>query len=300
MVVFMIFTDLDFGAMKKYEEIHKDDKLEAIKSNNSEENPNGKICDLIVPLAGLILFCIMAMLYTGGLFSGEGVSIITAFSDCDASLSLAIGAFFALLLTFVWYLPRKVITFGQFAASFAEGFKAMVPAILILTFAWTLSGICSEEYLNIGGYVGGLVENNPVAIGLMPAIFFLVALGLAFATGTSWGTFAILIPIVATVFGTDSQLMVITVASVLSGAVCGDHCSPISDTTILSSTGAGCNHIDHVSTQMPYALLVAGVSFVGYLLAGFTDNGWIGLGAGFVILMAVLFTILAKNKKAKA
>lgn len=300
MIIFLIATNFDFGAMKKYEKEHEGDVLEKIKTDGASKNTNGKICDLIVPLAGLIIFCVMAMLYTGGLFSGDGIGIIEAFGDCSAALSLAIGAFFALILTFVWYLPRKIITFTEFAASFAEGFKAMVPAILILTFAWSLSGICGEGYLNIGGYVSTLVQNNPVAIGMMPAIFFLVALGLAFATGTSWGTFGILIPIVVAVFGADSELMVITVAAVLSGAVCGDHCSPISDTTILSSTGADCNHIDHVSTQMPYALLVAGVSFVGYLVSGITQNGWIGLIVGIVVLLAILFAILAKDKKAKA
>lgn len=300
MIVFLIATNFDFGAMKKYEELHANDELKEIKSDHLKENANGKICDLIIPLAGLIFFCIMAMLYTGGMFSGEGISIITAFSDCSASLSLAMGGFLALVLTLVWYLPRKVISFTEFTDSFTEGFKAMVPAILILTLAWTISGICDADFLNVGGFVGNLVENNPVALGIMPAIFFLIALGLAFATGTSWGTFGILVPIVVTVFGADSELMVITVAAVLSGAVCGDHVSPISDTTILSSTGAGCNHIDHVNTQMPYALLVAGVCFVSYLVGGLLNNGWIGLLVGFVVLMAILFGIFAMSKKSKA
>ena len=174
----------------------------------------------------------------------------------------------------------------------------MVPAVLILSLAWTLSGICSEEYLNAGGFVSRLVNGSNMAMGVMPAVFFLVATGLAFATGTSWGTFGILIPIIMAIFGDEmSGLLVITVASVLAGAVCGDHISPISDTTILASTGAECNHIEHVSTQIPYALLVAGCSFVGYLIAGFTENGWLGLGVGLVLVLSALMVLYRKNVK---
>ena len=189
---------------------------------------------------------------------------------------------------------------SEFAASLVEGFKAMVPAILILTLAWTLSGVCGEDYLNAGGFVSQVVNGNQMAHTLMPGIFFLIALGLAFATGTSWGTFGILIPITIAIFGDmGGQVMVLTVAAVLAGAVCGDHISPISDTTILASTGANCNHIEHVSTQMPYALLVAACCLIGYLVAGFTSNGWLGLGVGFVLLMAALIVLLARFKKQK-
>ena len=174
----------------------------------------------------------------------------------------------------------------------------MVPAILILTFAWTLSGICGESYLNAGGFVAKFVQDTALATAILPAAFFLIALGLAFATGTSWGTFGILIPIAIAIFGgVESQLLILTVASILAGAVCGDHISPISDTTILASTGAECNHIEHVSTQLPYALLVAGCCFVGYLIAGFSNNGWIALGVSAVLLIILLLALYKHSKK---
>ena len=196
------------------------------------------------------------------------------------------------------YIPRKVITFREFAQSLVDGFKAMVPAILILTFAWTLSGICGESYLNAGGFVAKFVQDTALATAILPAAFFLIALGLAFATGTSWGTFGILIPIAIAIFGgVESQLLILTVASILAGAVCGDHISPISDTTILASTGAECNHIEHVSTQLPYALLVAGCCFVGYLIAGFSNNGWIALGVSAVLLIILLLALYKHSKK---
>ena len=235
------------------------------------------------------------MLYTGGILEGKG--IIAAFSDCSAGMSLAMGGFISIILIGLLYLPRKIITFTEFAESLVEGFKAMVPAILILTLAWTLSGLCRAEYLDAGGFVGNLVGGSTMAMGLMPAILFLVALGLAFATGTSWGTFSILVPIAMAIFGgQDSQILVISVAAILAGAVCGDHISPISDTTILSSAGARCNHLDHVSTQIPYALLVAGVRFVGYLISGLTGNGWLGLGFGIVALIVILTVIMQTQK----
>ena len=251
-----------------------------------------------MPIVVLIVLCILAMLYTGGILEGAG--LIDAFANCDSALSLAIGSFCTIIVTFLLYIPRKVITFTEFAQSLVDGFKAMVPAILILTFAWTLSGVCSED-LNLGGYVKEIVSASNMSLSFLPAIFFLVALGLAFATGTSWGTFAILIPIAMAVFGGEaSNLMVVTVSAILAGAVCGDHVSPISDTTILSSTGAQCNHIEHVSTQMPYALLVAGCALVGYIVSGFADNGWLGLLVGAVLLFASLLSIWALSKKRAA
>ena len=199
----------------------------------------------------------------------------------------------------LFYLPRKVITFKQFADALPEGFKAMVPAILILTFAWTLSGVCGDEYLKIGDYVSNLVREHSLPNTIIPAIFFLVSLGLGFSTGTSWGTFSILLPIVFAIFKTDmSTIMIISMSAVMAGAVCGDHISPISDTTILSSTGAGCNHIEHVNTQIPYALIVAGISFICYVISGFTQNGYIGLVIGVIAIPAILFMIYKRSKKA--
>ena len=298
MIVFMICTGFDFGSMKKSWQKQQEVGVDAGENKDDlvVENAKGRIFDLVVPILVLIVLCILAMLYTGGILEGAGV--VDAFANCDAALSLAIGSFCTLVVTFLLYLPRKVITFTQFAQSLVDGFKAMVPAILILTFAWTLSGVCGADYLNLGGYVSQIVSESNMSLAFLPAIFFLVALGLAFATGTSWGTFAILIPIAMAVFGSDaSNLMVVTISSILAGAVCGDHVSPISDTTILSSTGAQCNHIEHVSTQIPYALLVAGCALVGYIVAGFANNGWLGLLVGAVLLFGTLFVLFGVSKR---
>ena len=301
MVVFLIISKIDFGSMAKSLNKEETEGIDAAESMDKlvVENKNGRISDLVLPIVVLIISCIAFMLYTGGI--ADGVGIVNAFADCSSALSLALGAFVAIIFTALLYLPRKVVSFKEFNKSLVEGFIAMVPAILILTFAWTLSGICSEDYLNLGGYVSGIVESSNLSLGLIPAIFFAVALGLAFATGTSWGTFAILIPVATSVFGGEvSQLLIITVSAILAGAVCGDHVSPISDTTILSSTGAQCNHIEHVSTQMPYAFLVAACCFVGYLVSGFSGNGYLGLLVGAVILLVALFSIYAKVKKKAA
>ena len=296
---FIIWTGKDFGAMahdvkrsnehfeipKEYQEsgeVHKD------------QQGNGKIIDLILPLLVLIAACVYGMLYTGGIH--EGKSIADAFADCDSSKSLVLGSFIAFVFTGLLYLPRKVISFNAFCDSFGWGFKAMTPAIFILCLAWTLSGICSDKYLNLGGFVGGIVSANATLIMLLPPIFFLVAIGLAFATGTSWGTFGILIPIAVAVVGGDAQMLTICVASILSGAVGGDHASPISDTTILASAGAQCDHLDHVSTQLPYVMTVAACSLIGYVVDGFTGNGWFGLGTAFGCLCVTMAVISAKVK----
>lgn len=234
------------------------------------------------------------MLYTGGLFKGE--SVVDAFANCSSSRALVLGSFFTIIFTFLLYVPRKVISFSDFCSSFTNGFKAMTPAILILCMAWTLSGVCSDDYLNIGGFVSSVVNTESAVGGLLPMLFFLISVGLAFATGTSWGTFGILIPIAIAVFG-NGNMLVICVASILSGAVCGDHISPISDTTILSSAGADCKHIDHVSTQMPYALLVAACSFIGFLVSGLLKNGIIGLMAGLICMVAMMSYIYVKYGK---
>ena len=299
MVVFLIIFNFDFGAMKRYNDTHQGDEEFNVSSTSANDSSRkGKVFDLVIPILTLIVLCIAAMLYTGGIL--EGANIIDAFANCNSSLSLVFGSFFTIIVIFFLYIPRKVVTFTEFAASLVEGFKAMVPAILILTFAWTLSGICGESYLNAGGFVANFVRETSLATTILPAAFFLISLGLAFATGTSWGTFAILIPIAIAIFGgVESQLLIITVSSILAGAVCGDHISPISDTTILSSTGANCNHMDHVSTQLPYALLVASCCLIGYLIAGFTSNGWLSLGVSAVLLIVILLFFYQHSKKAK-
>lgn len=296
MMIFMIWRQFDFGSMCTFEEQTVSYEAE---TETALEEKKGKVRDLIIPIACLIVLCICAMLYTGGILDGK--SIKDAFADCNASLSLVLGSFFAIIIVALMYLPRKIVTFTEFMESLVKGFRAMVPAIMILTFAWTLSGICGEGYLNAGGYVQHMVQELSISLNIFPAVFFLIALGLAFATGTSWGTFGILVPIVATVFkDTESMLLVLTVSSVLAGAVCGDHISPISDTTILASTGAQCNHLDHVSTQIPYAMVPAVCCFLGYIVAGITENGWAALVTGVCLLLVILSVLYARNRKRSA
>ncbi len=298
MIVFIIAFNFDFGAMKRAQvRVPESVKAaEAVEDALEKRQKHGRVFDLLIPIIALISLCIFFMLYTGGIFEGE--SIASAFANCNASLSLVLGSLFTVILIALMYLPRKIISFSEYASSIANGFKAMVPAILILTFAWTLSGVCGEGYLNAGAFVSGLVSNSQFAHAILPPIFFLVALGLAFATGTSWGTFGILIPIAIAVFGDfGGQLMVITVSAILAGAVCGDHVSPISDTTILASTGADCNHIEHVSTQIPYALLVACCSLVAYVIAGAMGDGWLALAVGLAMLLILLTVMYRRSKK---
>ena len=229
------------------------------------------------------------MLYTGGFFSGE--SFISSFSNCDASVGLAIGGLFGLLLTLIIYMIRKVISFRDMMACIPEGFKAMVPAILILTFAWTLKAM--TDSLGAADYVAGLVEaGSSSMMAILPAIVFIVGCFLAFASGTSWGTFGILIPIVVSVFqNTNPTLMIISISACMAGAVCGDHCSPISDTTIMASAGGQCDHVNHVSTQLPYAIVAAAVSFVAYIIAGFVQNAAISLVIAVALMLVTLVVI---------
>jgi len=299
-VLFMAWIGLDFGKMKLAEAnaangigIPMDENAKAL------EEGKGTVMDLILPIAVLIVSCITTMIYTGGFFdpeSGSYRNVIDAFSNSDASMGLVLGAFITIAVTFVLYLPRKVISFKAFADSFVDGFKAMVSAILILIFAWTLSGVTNQ--LGAKVFVAELVREAAGGLAnFLPAIVFLIGVGLAFSTGTSWGTFGVLLPIVCAVFP-SGELMVISVSACLAGAVCGDHCSPISDTTIMASAGAGCDHIAHVSTQLPYVMVVAGVSFLGYILAGFVQNALIVLPVSLVMLAAVLLAIRhAQNKK---
>ena len=300
MMIGLVVMNIDFGPMKKYEANAMNGDLFTDQDEMKEEsvyvNAKGKVIDLIIPIAVLIVCCVIGMIYSGGFFSGE--SFVSAFSNCDASVGLAIGSIFALIITVIVYLCRRVLTFSDCMECIPAGFKAMVPAILILTFAWTLKAM--TDSLGAKEFVAGLMEQNAGALMyFLPAIIFLVGCFLAFSTGTSWGTFGILIPIVVAVFsGTNHELMIISISACMAGAVCGDHCSPISDTTIMASAGAQCKHVNHVSTQLPYALLVAAVSFVTYIIAGFTQSALISLPVGFVLLIAVLFVLknLTANK----
>ncbi|MBR0025627.1 MAG: Na+/H+ antiporter NhaC family protein [Clostridia bacterium] len=300
MIIAIILLKLDFGPMKKHERNAENgdlfttaDRPYGEGTSTEEGNTRGRVYDLIIPVVILIVCCVIGMVYTGGFFAGE--NFILAFANCDAALGLALGSIVALVIIFIYYMIRRVISFRDFMSAIPEGFKAMVPAILILTFAWTLSAMTG--LLGADVYVATIVDNGAKSLqNFLPAIIFLVAVGLAFATGTSWGTFGILLPIVVEVLPADSTLLIIAISACLAGAVCGDHCSPISDTTIMASTGAQCDHVNHVSTQLPYALLVAAVSFVGYILAGFIQSVWT-LPIAIVILLAVLFIIRAAGKK---
>ncbi len=293
MIIAISIMGFDYGPMKKHElNALKGDLFTTGKEeNNAEAAPvntkKGRVLDLVLPVIVLIVSCVIGMVYTGGFF--DGVDFITAFADCDASVGLVLGSFIALAFTFIYYLATRRLNFKELTDSFTEGFKAMVPAIMILTFAWTLSGITMD--LGAKVFVAEFVRANAAGLTwLLPAIVFVIAIGLAFSTGTSWGTFGILLPIVCAVFPGGGELMVISISACLAGAVCGDHCSPISDTTIMASAGAQCNHINHVYTQLPYALTVAAVSFVAFLVAGLVQSWWIILPVA-VMMIIVLFVI---------
>ncbi len=303
MIIVISLMGFDYGPMKKHElNALKGDLFTTGKEENEAETApvstkKGRVLDLILPVIVLIVSCVIGMVYTGGFF--DGVDFITAFSDCDASVGLVLGSFIALAFTFIYYLVTRRLTFKELTASFTEGFKAMVPAIMILTFAWTLSGITMD--LGAKVFVAEFVRINASGLTwLLPAIVFVIAIGLAFSTGTSWGTFGILLPIVCAVFPGGGELMIISISACLAGAVCGDHCSPISDTTIMASAGAQCNHINHVSTQLPYALTVAAVSFVAFLFAGLIKTWWIALPVSIVAMVVVLIimkTVMTGKKE---
>ena len=294
-LMFLIWSGKDFATMSAFEKKYGTEVLVPAEYQDKEAERiagKGKIIDLVLPLFVLIAGCIFGMLYTGGILEGAGVA--QAFADCNSSKGLVIGSFMALAFTFFLYVPRGVLQFNLFCECFSMGFKAMTPALFILCLAWSLSGICGEEYLNIGGYVSQVVGNNATLGMFLPAMFFLVAIGLAFATGTSWGTFGILIPIVLAVIGDYNELTVVTIAAVLAGAVGGDHVSPISDTTILASAGAQCNHLDHVGTQIPYVLVVSVCCFLAYIVAGVCGSGMTGLFAGLGALAVAMFVVYKK------
>ena len=301
-MVLMVVFKVDFGLMAKHEknaqngDLLSTAKAEFKKAAESEEgNPNGRVIDLIVPIVVLIICCVVGMLYTGGFFSGTG--LIEAFSGCDASVGLALGSVFAFIITMIYMMCRRLMKFGACMETLPEGFKSMVPAILILTMAWTLKAM--TDSLGAADFVANAMTTAAGSLmSFLPAIIFLVGCFLAFATGTSWGTFGILIPIVVAVFaGSNHELMIISISACMAGAVCGDHCSPISDTTIMASAGGQCDHVNHVSTQLPYAFLVAAISFVTYIVAGFAQSAWISLPVGIVITVVVVLFIRAITKR---
>ena len=306
MSLFLIFTGTDFGSMKLNEDNAKNGDLFTTEDrpygNDVDDGTDtrGHVADLIAPVLVLIAACIFGMIYTGGFF--EGVDFVTAFADCNASAGLVLGSSIALLFTFVFYRVRSVMTFQDFAACIPEGFKAMVSPMLILTLAWTLSGMTG--LLGAKYYVASLLSGSAAALQyLLPIIIFVVAVFLAFATGTSWGTFSILVPIVCHAFP-EGEMLVVSIAACLSGAVCGDHCSPISDTTIMASAGAHCSHVNHVSTQLPYAMTAAAISAGCYLLCGAaqavlgdaanTLTSFVLLACAIVIELVVLSIVRAR------
>lgn len=304
MMVGLVLMKIDFGAMAKHERnaIKNDDVFsgESVYQQVEErfEDTNGRVLDLIFPILVLIVCCVIGMLYSGGFF--RGVDFITAFSNSDASVGLMLGSAIALLITFLYYGLRKAMSFKEMMACLPEGFKAMVPAILILTFAWSLKAM--TDSLGAKYFVRDLVVSGAQGMQmLLPALIFLIGCGLAFATGTSWGTFGILIPIVQSVFSMDQPLAIICISACMAGAVCGDHCSPISDTTIMASAGAQCDHVSHVSTQLPYALLCAGISFVTYILAGtlayFDGPAILALPVGMSLMLGILFYLKRRYAK---
>ena len=306
MVVSLAVMKLDYGPMLRHEynamagDLHSD--ANHVDTKDEQVSTKGKVIDLILPVLMLIASCIIGMIYTGGFFdteSGAYMNLATAFANSDASAGLSWGALIAVVFTILYLVARRVITFQTAMNSIPKGFCAMVPAILILVFAWTLGGITrsmlgADIFVKLA--IGGAAES---LAAFLPAVIFLIAFGLAFATGTSWGTFGILLPIVITVFAGAGEILIISMSACLAGAVCGDHCSPISDTTIMASAGAQCNHVNHVSTQLPYALTVAGVSVVAYIMAGFIQNWMIVLPISIVMMIATLLVIKAAvGKKA--
>lgn len=306
MMVGMVLMHEEYGPMALHEANARKGDLfttgnhpyEAMDEEAAAAGDNGHVMDLVIPIFSLIICCVIGMIYTGGFF--EGTDFVTAFSQSDASVGLALGGFFGLVITVVLYLIRRVMKFRDLMACLPEGFKAMVPAILILTFAWSLKAM--TDSLGAKEYVAALVKASAgTFVSLLPAIIFLVGCFLAFATGTSWGTFGILIPIVVDAFSaTDPQLMIIAISACMAGAVCGDHCSPISDTTIMASAGAQCEHVNHVSTQLPYAITAAAVSCVSYIVAGYVRNVVISLIVAIALMLATLSVIkmtAAKSRK---
>lgn len=302
MMILLVVNDIDYGPMAIHEnharhgDLYTTPERPYENADNSAASPNGKIVDMLVPIISLIVCCVIGMIYSGGFFSGTG--FIDAFANSDASVGLVLGSAVALVITLIFYLVRRVLPFKDCMDCLPEGFKQMVPAILILTFAWTLKAM--TDSLGAADFVAGVVRHSAQGFqSFLPFIIFLIAVGLSFATGTSWGTFGILIPIVVDCFPNDHTMMIIAMSACMAGAVCGDHCSPISDTTIMSSAGAQCVHLNHVSTQLPYALTCAAVSAVTYIVAGITKS-WLSLFFGLALLIFVLLTIKRTSRRKAA
>jgi Na+/H+ antiporter NhaC len=298
MMFTLAFAKFDYGSMSLHEmnaqlngDLYTTPDRPYANAKDDAVNEKGRVLDLILPIVVLIIFCVIGMIYTGGFFSGDA-NFIDAFANSDASVGLMLGAFVAMVITIIYYLFRGVLNFKGCMEAIPEGFKAMVPAILILTFAWTIKAVTDQ--LGCGDYIASVVKDNAGAwMNFLPAIIFGIAVFMAFSTGTSWGTFGLLIPIVVDIFdgNMNSTLMIIAISACMAGAVCGDHCSPISDTTIMASAGAQCDHINHVSTQLPYALSVAVVSFICYIIAGFIQNAWIMLPLSIVLMVGILIIL---------
>ena len=302
MVLFLCKSGMDYGPMRRHElnAIRNGDLFtegEQPEAVQEVSNPRARVIDLVLPIVVLVVLCVAGLIYSGVLAGGVG--IFGAFENCDAVFGLPWGALIALVFTVIYFIARRVITFKEAMSCVPQGFCAMVPAILILTLATSLKNMTS--LLGAKEFVGTLMKSASSGLySLLPAVIFLVACGLAFATGTSWGTFGILIPIVTEVFKADFTLMIVGVSACLAGAVFGDHVSPISDTTIMASAGAQCNHINHVSTQFPYAATVAAVSFVTYIVAGFVPNAYIVLPIGIVLMIATLLVIRSVTNRQAA
>ncbi len=302
MLILFSITGFDFGKMKSIErsanngnDISLSRELDGDVLAKLKPKEKGKAVDLLIPIIVLIISSILFMLYTGGLFDGTH-TIIDAFGNCQSGISLCCGALMAIVTCGIMYLPRKIMTIKEYTDCFVEGFRSMAPAIMILVLAWTLNSVCQNLGINV--FVDNVVSRSGMPLALIPAIFFLFALGLAYATGTSWGTFSILIPLVISILSADESLILLGIAAVLSGSVCGDHISLISDTTILASTGSKCDHVMHVEAQLPYCLIVAGISLIGFLIGGFIKNVYLILLISFVLLVATFFIInIISNKK---
>ena len=303
MILTLTLGGFDYGPMKRAEEVknsreNPDSSMRHPSITGSEDQPNppvsskGRVIHLMLPILSLIVFCVTGMIYTGGFFRGE--SFVHAFANANASVGLVYGSMVALFITLIFYLLTGVLSFEECMNAIPEGFKSMVPAILILTLAWTLKSM--TDSLGAADYVASIVEEiarNNLLMGFLPALVFIIGAFLAFSTGTSWGTFGILIPIIVSAFHSDihNELMIISISACMAGAVCGDHCSPISDTTIMASAGAECKHINHVSTQLPYVMTAAAVSFVGYIAAGFFRDWRVAMPIGIVLTVGILLLI---------
>ena len=301
MVLILCLTNMDFGPMLKKERQAREAVKEAednaaMDFGGIKVSNNGKVVDLVIPVLALIALSIMGMAYVGGFFRGEN-DFVTAIGE-NPSMGLAMGAFGALVVAFLMFIPRKLLSFKEFMEGLVEGARSMVPAILILVFAWSLSGVC-REMIGTGPFVSGLLENSSISLRILPFVVFIIAAFLSFSMGTAWGTFGILLPIVITICGSESgaQVLIPAMGATLAGSVFGDHCSPISDTTILSSAGARCNHIQHVSTQMPYAFFVSIFCGIGYIITGFVLNPWIPLGIAMVLMVISLVYVSRWSKK---